>query len=201
MAPEQDVQARIQPSDDDVIAATRTWIERAVIGLDLCPFAGAVYVKNKVRYVVSDAHDTEALVADLARELRHLARQDPAGVDTTLLIHPHVLMDFLDYNAFLAAGDATITALALAGVLQIASFHPAYQFAGTMPGDVTNNTNRSPYPMLQLLREASVSRAVAAFHGAPDIYERNVATMRALGASGWDALNVAAPVVRLRKDD
>ena len=191
----------IQPSHDDVIAATRTWIERAVIGLDLCPFAGAVYGKHKVRYVVSDAHDTEALVADLARELRHLDREDPAGVDTTLLIHPRVLMDFLDYNAFLAAGDATITALALAGVLQIASFHPEYQFAGTTPGDVTNNTNRSPYPMLQLLREVSVSRAVAGFHGAPGIYERNVATMRRLGASGWDALDVAARGVLSRKDD
>ncbi len=184
---------------EDVIAATRSWIERAVIGLDLCPFARAVYVKERVRYVVSEACDAETLIADLGRELRHLSRVDPAATDTTLLIHPRVLAEFLAYNDFLAAADATVTALGLAGVLQIASFHPAYQFDGTTPDDVTNNTNRSPYPMLQVLREASVTRAVATFPGAVDVYARNMATMRRLGASGWDALDVAASAAGKRR--
>jgi hypothetical protein len=178
-----------------VVAATRTWMERAVIGLQLCPFARAVYVNEQVRYVVSDAPTTAALRAALERELHTLKQTDASVLDTTLLIHPQVLTDFLDYNDFLEVAEATVEALGLSGVVQIASFHPAYQFVGTTSDDVTNFTNRSPYPMLHLLREDSVSRAVAAFPDASTIYQRNLETMRRLGAHGWAALGLEAPVI------
>lgn len=181
------------PGRDEVVASTRAWIERAVIGLNLCPFAKAVYEKDQVRYAVSDAKAAGALRDDLAQELRTLVQAVPAAIDTTLLIHPDVLTEFDDYNAFLEIADATVTALGLAGVLQVASFHPRYQFAGTTPDDVTNNTNRSPYPMLHLLREASMDRAVAAVPEARMIYQRNIETMRRLGVAGWVALGCAAP--------
>ncbi len=181
------------PSPDEVTAATRAWIERAVIGLNLCPFARAVYVRDQIRYAVSRAQNAGALVDDLERELRLLAEADPEAVETTLLIHPQALTDFLDNNDFLAVGDATIERLGFAGVFQIASFHPAYQFSGTTPHDISNYTNRSPYPTLQILREASVNRAVAAFPDAKEIYQRNIETMRRLGVSGWKALGLAPP--------
>ena len=185
------------PARDEVVASTRAWIEQAVIGLNLCPFAKAVYDKDQIRYAVSDAQSSGALRDDLARELRTLAQAVPAAMDTTLLIHPNVLAEFDDFNAFLAVADATVKTLGLAGVLQVASFHPRYQFAGTTPDDVTNNTNRSPYPMLHLLREASMDRAVAAFPEAGMIYQRNIETMRRLGIAGWVALRFAAPQNRL----
>jgi hypothetical protein len=181
------------PTPDDVIAATRVWIEKAVIGLDLCPFAKAVYVKNQIRYVVSEALTSAALALDLERELRMLAEASPEEVDTTLLIHPRVLTDFLEYNDFLDVVDATVERLGLAGVLQVATFHPRYQFAGTTPHDIANYTNRSPYPTLHLLREASVDAAVAVFPDAKEIYERNIETMRRLGVAGWAALGLASP--------
>jgi hypothetical protein len=174
---------RTTPSSD-VIAATRGWIERAVIGLNLCPFAKGVYRGDLVRFVVSDARTADALLADLGRELRALADSAPEDVETTVLIHPHVLTAFLDYNDFLDVADAAIDRLDLTGVLQIASFHPDYQFAGTAPDDVTNYTNRSPYPMLHLLREESVERAVDGYPGAERIPERNIETMRRLGLRG-----------------
>jgi uncharacterized protein len=168
----------------DVVAATRGWIEGAVIGLNLCPFAKGVYLGNRVRFVVSESRTADALLGDLERELRALARAAPEDVETTVLIHPHVLRSFLDYNDFLDVADAAIDRLDLTGILQIASFHPDYQFAGTAPDDVTNYTNRSPYPMLHLLREESVERAVDSYPGAEKIPERNIETMRRLGLSG-----------------
>lgn len=176
------------PTPNEAIAATRAWIERAVIGLNLCPFAKAVYLREQIRYVVSAAETAEALLDELERELLFLEAADPEAVDTTLLIHPRVLTGFLDYNDFLAEADDALKRLELEGVIQIASFHPSYQFAGTAPDDVTNCTNRSPYPMLHLLREASVDRAVAAFPEAEAIYQRNIETLRRLGADGWAAL-------------
>ncbi|MCM5680224.1 DUF1415 domain-containing protein [Schlegelella sp. S2-27] len=176
------------PDDVLAVAATRRWLERAVIGLNLCPFAKAVYVKEQVRYVVSPAHTAEALRAELERELQWLAAADPAKTDTTLLIHPHVLQDFLDYNDFLDEADRLLADLGLEGELQVASFHPRYQFAGTGEADIENCTNRSPYPMLHLLREASIDRAVAAFPETDAIYEANMQTLRALGREGWDRL-------------
>ncbi|UOV04096.1 DUF1415 domain-containing protein [Pseudoxanthomonas sp. F37] len=172
----------------DPIDATRRWVERAVIGLNLCPFAKAVYVKQQVRLVLSDASTPEALLEELAEELLLLRDADPEQVDTTLIVHPDVLTDFLDYNDFLDNADAAVEALDLQGVIQVASFHPGYQFAGTMPDDISNYTNRSPYPTLHLLREASIDRAVEAFPDADVIVERNVKTLDALGHAGWAKL-------------
>ena len=180
-------------ADDEAIAATRLWLERAVIGLGLCPFAKAVHVKDQVRYVVSRARNADALLDDLERELRHLVDTPPDEVDTTLIIHPDVLHDFLDYNDFLELADGVVEELGLEGVLQVASFHPRYQFEGTEPDDITNCTNRSPYPTLHILREASVDQAVAAFPDAAAIFEKNIETMKRLGKEGWDALGLEPP--------
>ena len=170
------------------IAETRAWVERAVIGLNLCPFAKAVQAKGQVRYVASDATDPDTLLAQLCDELQRLADTPPEETDTTLLIHPGVLGDFGDYNDFLDVADAALQALGLEGVLQVASFHPDYRFAGTDADDIANATNRSPYPTLHLLREASVERAVAAFPEPDAIYEANMKTLQALGAAGWAEL-------------
>ena len=171
-----------------VEAGVRRWLERAVIGLNLCPFAKAVYVRDQVRIVASDASTARALLEELGEEMA-LLRDTPAEqIDTTLLVHPQVLGDFLDYNDFLDDADALVEAMDLDGVLQVASFHPHYQFAGTEPGDVENLTNRAPFPILHLLREASVDRAVAAYAEPEAIIERNVATVRALGHDGWNKL-------------
>jgi hypothetical protein len=176
----------------EIIAATRLWVDKAVIGLNLCPFAKAVQVKNQVRYMVSIATDTDALLADLKAELTLLAAADAAQIDTTLLIHPQVLTDFLSYNDFLGVADAAIDELGLAGQIQIASFHPDYQFADSGPDDIENYTNRSPYPILHLLRESSIDRAVEAFPEASDIYEKNMETLRGLGQVGWQLLGISA---------
>lgn len=176
------------PSESTVLAQTRIWLERAVIGLNLCPFAKAVHVKQQIRWVVSDAPSAAALAQVLQHELALLRDADPALIDTLLLIHPHALQDFLDYNDFLDEADALLQAMDLDGVIQIASFHPQYQFAGTAADDVTNGTNRSPYPMLHLLREDSVARAVAATPDAAQIYERNMAALQQLGMVGWREL-------------
>jgi hypothetical protein len=171
-----------------VLDATRRWIERAVIGLNLCPFAKAVYVKQQVRLVLSDATTPEALLEQLAEELV-LLRDTPAErIDTTLIVHPRVLGDFLEYNDFLDNADAAVEALDLQGILQVASFHPHYQFAGNAPEDIANYTNRAPFPTLHLLREDSVERAVAAFPDPDVIVERNIATLEALGLDGWNRL-------------
>ena len=175
-------------SDEDVIAATRQWIEKAVIGLNLCPFAKAVYVKNQVRYVVSRAPHLDGLLEDLDRELDFLAAADPDEIDTTLLIHPTLLPDFLDFNDFLQLAEAAVEEHGLEGVIQLASFHPQFQFADTAPDDIGNYTNRAPFPTLHLLREASIERAVAAFPEAETIYQRNIETLKALGHAGWNAL-------------
>jgi len=173
-----------------VMRDTVAWLERAVIGLNLCPFAKAVHAKGQIHYAVSHATDTAVLERDLVDELRGLVDTEPAERDTTLLIAPYCLHDFLDYNDFLMLADDALANLRLQDDIQIASFHPRYQFAGTDPEDATNNTNRSPYPMLHLLREASVARAVAAVPEAADIYERNMETMQALGNEGWAALGL-----------
>ncbi|MBI5257579.1 MAG: DUF1415 domain-containing protein [Burkholderiales bacterium] len=173
---------------DHVIAETRAWLERAVIGLNLCPFAKAVHVKQQVRYVVSEATHIEALQLQLAEELQWLAAADPAHVDTTLLIHPLLLQDFDEFNQFTGVAEETLDALGLDGVLQVASFHPQFQFAGTRPDDIENATNRAPFPTLHLLREDSLDRAVESFPQPEAIYEANIATMQRLGAQGWATL-------------
>lgn len=180
----------MDPADTTVVADMQRWLERAVIGLNLCPFAKAVHTKGQIHYAISQATDTEALRQDLEYEIKQLLAHDPSARDTTILIAPQVLADFLDYNDFLGVADKLLRKLKLDGVLQIASFHPQFQFGGTEPDDITNYTNRAPYPCLHLLREASVDRAVAAFPEAETIFERNMETLEALGLAGWDALGV-----------
>ena len=174
--------------DEEVVAATRAWLERAVIGLNLCPFAKAVHLKNQIRYAVSTAQTPEDLLADLVAELRILQAANASEIETTLLVHPGVLADFSDYNDFLELADAALAGEGLEGEIQTASFHPHYQFAGTRPEDIENCSNRSPYPMLHLLREASIARAVANFPDASQIFKRNIATLRRLGRDGWRRL-------------
>lgn len=180
--------------DAVVMEDTRRWVQRAVIGLNLCPFAKSVVVKGQVRYVVSRASGAKPLLADLKRELLALADADPAALDTTLLMAPDGFAEFLDFNDLLARTDKLLLDLDLDGVLQIASLHPRYQFADTDPDDITNFTNRAPYPTLHLLREDSVDRAVAAFPNAETIFETNMQTMQDLGTVGWAALEVHARV-------
>ena len=156
-----------------------------MVGLNLCPFARAVQVKNQIRCVVSEATHIDALMAQLCEEMHFLAEADPAKVETTLLIHPNVLADFLDFNDFLELADAALEELDYDGVLQVAPFHPQFQFDGTHADDLTNATNRAPYPTLHLLREDSVARAVEAFPNAEAIFETNIATLENLGAAGW----------------
>ena len=180
------------PRDALVVEDTRRWVQRAVIGLNLCPFAKSVEVKQQVRYVVSHASGTKPLLADLKRELLALVAADPAVLDTTLLVVPDGFAEFLDFNAMLDRADKLLVDLDLDGVLQIASLHPQYQFADTEPDDITNFTNRAPYPTLHLLREDSVDRAVAAFPNAEAIFETNMQTMQDLGPAGWAALGVDA---------
>ncbi len=170
------------------IDATRAWLERAVIGLNLCPFAKAVHVKGQIRWVLCDAHDAAGLLQVLAQELKFLAAADPELVDTTLIVHPQVLQDFDDFNQFLGVAEDALADLGLDGVLQIASFHPQYRFADAAPDDIGNATNRSPHPTLHLLREDSIQRAVMAFPEAEAIYERNIETLQRLGAAGWKRL-------------
>lgn len=177
-------------TSEEAIRQTRAWIERAVIGLNLCPFAKAVYMKEQIRYVVSEATGRDELLADLERELKLLDESPPGAIDTTLLIHPAALTRFPDYNDFLELADALVRVMDLEGVLQVASFHPRYQFAGTKADDITNYSNRSPYPTLHLLREASVDAAVQAFPEAERIYEKNIASLRRLGIEGWLALGI-----------
>jgi hypothetical protein len=173
---------------EEIVAATRLWLERSVIGLNLCPFAESVYRTDRVRFRVSKQRSASALLDDLRAELRELQAADPLRCETTLLIHPWVLTDFIEYNDFLDVCEATIAELGLEGELQVASFHPQYQFAGTQSEDIENYTNRSPYPTLHLLREASIERAVAAVPDTDEIYRRNIRTLRDLGHAGWQRL-------------
>ena len=175
-------------SDVTVVTRTQTWLERAVIGLNLCPFAKAVHVRQRIRYAVTDATDVGQLEDTLVRELEFLRAKPTIEIETTLLIHPKVLNDFIDYNFFLAQADATVKRLGLRGTIQVASFHPQYEFAGSSADDMSNYTNRSPYPMLHLLREESVDRAVAAIPDSATIVDANVETLRRLGHEGWQRL-------------
>lgn len=176
-------------SDDTVLADTRRWIEKAVIGLNLCPFARSVYVKNQVRIVISRARHLDAFLDELDRELDLLVNTPAEEMDTTLLVHPTLFPDFLVFNDFLNVVDDVVAEHGLEGIIQVASFHPLFQFEGVEPDDISNATNRAPYPVLHLLREESVERAVATEGGDADaIVERNIRTLRELGAEGWQAL-------------
>jgi hypothetical protein len=163
-------------------------VERAVIGLNLCPFAESVYRTDRVRFFVSEQRSAAGLLAELGEELTRLRDSDPQKCETTLLIHPWVLNDFIEFNDFLQICDDAVAELDLEGEIQVASFHPQYQFAGTQPDDIDNHTNRSPYPTLHLLREASIERVLTGLQDPASIYEDNIRRLRKLGRAGWDAL-------------
>jgi hypothetical protein len=173
---------------DAIVSAVASWLERAVIGLNLCPFARAVHVNGQIRYIVTPATEPAQLVEALTDELNYLHTCDPQATDTTLLIHPWVLEDFSDYIEFLDIADVILSGMGLEGEIQIASFHPDYQFSGTQRDDVSNYTNRSPFPILHLLREDSIDRAVASVPDTDAIYKRNIATLKHLGKDGWEKL-------------
>ncbi|MDO9403418.1 MAG: DUF1415 domain-containing protein [Polaromonas sp.] len=177
-------------TEDAVVNATRLWLEKAVIGLNLCPFAKAVYVKNQVRLVVSKARHADDLLEELDRELDLLAATPASEVDTTLLIHPTLFEDFLDFNDFLEIAEGVVDEHGLEGVIQLASFHPRFQFDGTEPDDIGNFTNRAPFSILHLLREDSIDKAVEAFPEAEAIFEENIRTLEKLGHAGWTALGL-----------
>ncbi len=179
------------------IEDTQKWLLQAVVGLNLCPFAKSVVVKDMVRYRVCASADPDDVLAMLREELQHLADADPDKLDTTLLIAPNALPDFLDFNDFLGDCDDVLVDLELDGVLQVADFHPQYQFGGTDVDDIENFTNRTPYPTLHLLREASIDKAVEAYPDASLIFERNMEVLNKLGHAGWQALGIHA---RLRLD-
>jgi hypothetical protein len=177
---------------EGAVADTRHWLERAVVGLNLCPFAKAVLVKDQVRIVASEADDAQGILADFTRELDDLVALDARERDTTLLVVPRGMDDFLTFNDLVARAERIVRKRGHEGVVQVAHFHPQFVFEDAGEDDITNYTNRAPYPTLHLLREASIARAVAAFPDASAIYEANMETLRRLGRDGWDALDVAA---------
>ena len=177
-------------TDDEVLIQTRHWLEKAVIGLNLCPFAKAVYVKNQVRLVVSQARHADDLLEELDRELVLLVATPAEQIDTTLLIHSTLFDDFLDFNDFIEVAEGVLDEHGLEGVIQLASFHPQFQFDGAEPDDIGNYSNRAPFAMLHLLREESVERAVAIYPEAETIFEKNVETLQKLGHEGWKALGL-----------
>ena len=177
-------------TDHQVLEKTKHWLEKAVIGLNLCPFAKAVYVKNQVRLVVSHARHADDLLEELDRELDFLVATPAEEIDTTLLIHPSLFEDFLDFNDFLEVAEGVVDEHGLEGVVQLASFHPQFQFEGTEVDDMGNYTNRAPFAILHLLRESSVERAIEAFPQPESIFDTNIARLEQLGLPGWKALGL-----------
>lgn len=175
-----------QLSDPQIIDSTRNWVEQVVVGFNLCPFAKRELVKDRVRFVVSKASNEADLLDELAHELALLNSDE--SIETTLLIHPQVLQDFFQYNDFLEVADELLVDMDLEGVYQVASFHPDYQFGGTEPGDAENYTNRSPYPMLHLLRENSLTLAIDNYPDVDLIPERNIQCMNEQGADKLRAI-------------
>ncbi len=173
-------------NDEKTIQPVRQWIETMVVGMNLCPFAKRELVKNRVRFVATASTTEEQLLIALQAELE-LLNTDPS-VETTLLIHANILQDFHDYNQFLGYADSLLVEMGLDGIYQIASFHPHYQFDGTNPDDAENYTNRSPYPMLHLIREASLERAIADYPEVDQIPMKNIALMNELGQDKLQAL-------------
>ncbi len=177
-------------SDEEVLKQTRHWLEKAVIGLNLCPFAKAVYAKHQVRLVVSHARHADDLLEELDSELDLLVATPAEQLETTLLIHPTLFDDFLDFNDFLEVAEGVVDEHGLEGIIQLASFHPQFQFEGTEVGHISNYTNRAPFAILHLLREDSVEKALAAFPQAEAIFEQNIETLKKLGHDGWKALGL-----------
>ena len=178
------------PDSATVTDHTRQWLEKAVIGLNLCPFAKAPHVKNLVRISVSQARHLDGFLEDLDRELQLLGDTPADELETTLLVHPTLFPDFDTFNQMLDIADAAVVDNGLEGIVQIAPFHPDFQFEGTDSDDISNYTNRSPYPTLHLIREDSIAKAAQAFPDASAIFERNIALLEKMGHEGWDKLDI-----------
>lgn len=178
------------PDSATVTDHTRQWLEKAVIGLNLCPFAKAPHVKNLVRISVSQARHLDGFLEDLDRELQLLGDTPANELETTLLVHPTLFPDFDTFNQMLDIADAAVVDNGLEGIVQIAPFHPDFQFEGTDSDDIGNYTNRSPYPTLHLIREDSIAKAAQAFPDASAIFERNIALLEKIGHEGWDKLDI-----------
>ena len=175
---------------DTVSEHTKQWLEKAVIGLNLCPFAKAPHVKNLVRIVVSEARHLDGFLEDLDRELQLLGNTPASELETTLLVHPTLFPDFETFNQMLEIADDAVVENELEGIVQIAPFHPDFQFEGTEANDISNYTNRSPYPTLHLIREDSIVKAAEAFPDASAIFDRNIALLEKMGHEGWDKLDI-----------
>ena len=178
------------PDSATVTDHTRQWLEKAVIGLNLCPFAKPPHVKNLVRISVSQARHLDGFLEDLDRELQLLGDTPADELETTLLVHPTLFPDFDTFNQMLDIADAAVVDNGLEGIVQIAPFHPDFQFEGTDSDDISNYTNRSPYPTLHLIREDSIAKAAQAFPDASAIFERNIALLEEMGHEGWDKLDI-----------
>jgi hypothetical protein len=178
------------PTLQSAVDDTRRWLERAVVGLNLCPFAKAVLVKQQVHIVATEADDPTGILDAFARELDALASLDPGERDTTLLVVARGMEDFLTFLDVVARAERLLRKRGLEGVVQLAHFHPAFVFADSDEDDIGNYTNRSPHPVLHLLREESIARAVAAFPDPAAIYQANMQRLQELGRAGWDALGV-----------
>ena len=177
-------------TDEDIIQHTKIWLEKAVIGLNLCPFAKAPYNKGQVRIVVSHAKHLDRFLEDLDNEIQALLNTPANELETTLLVHPTLFGDFFLFNDMLDVADEALVDNQAEGIIQIAPFHPLFQFEGTEADDITNYTNRSPYPTVHLIREESIDRATQAFPDAEVIYERNMALLREMGLDGWQKLDI-----------
>ena len=172
--------------DEEIVLSVRQWVNTFVMEMNLCPFAKYEMLNNRVRFATTNAITEEQLLMSLQDELELLNREP--SVETTLLIHPNVVQDFYDYNQFLSYADNLLLEMGLEGTYQVASFHPDYQFGGTNPEDAENYTNRSPYPLLHLIREASLERAIVEYPDVDQIPIRNVALMNSLGHNKLQAL-------------
>jgi len=180
--------SNLQTALDD----TRRWLERAVVGLNLCPFAKAVLAKGQVHLAATPAQDAPGILEAFAAELDALVALPASERDTTLLVIPQGMDDFLAFLDLVARAERLVRKRGQGGVVQVAHFHPGFVFADADEDDITNCTNRSPHPTLHLLREESMDRAVAAFPDPAAIYEANMARLQELGPEGWDALDVGA---------
>lgn len=177
-------------TDQEIIEHTKIWLEKAVIGLNLCPFAKAPHVKGQIRIAVSHAKHLDAFLEDVDAELQKLLATPAEALETTLLVHPDLFDDFLQFNDMLDLADRAIADNQADGVIQIAPFHPDFQFDGTNTDDITNYTNRSPYPTLHFIREDSIEKAAQAFPDPAVIFERNMNLLREMGHDGWDKLGI-----------
>lgn len=179
------------PADDPVYRDTALWLEKAVIGLNLCPFAKAPYVKGRVRIAVCRAKHLDGFLEALDAELQTLLAAPAAELETTLLVCPTLFDDFLLFNDMLDVAESALADNNAEGVIQIAPFHPDFYFEGTEADDIGNYTNRSPYPTLHLIREDSIAKAAETFADPSEVFERNIALLEKMGHAGWAELGIS----------